>query len=141
MVHLVTTVQIPPWQLFTFYMYWSTRPYDGKWPELFWHALGNLLYFFNRSSEIQQSTHLTYCYSMHYYSLSSYRASPKECPMKQLFLFKYENKNNWNKYEHYHVERSFMCLRIFSCEFRNFHYKIIEDLPRHVKNTSGPFPP
>ena len=27
----------------------------------------------------------------------------------------------WNKYEHYHVEKSFMCLRIFSCEFRSFH--------------------
>ena len=54
MFHLVITVQIPPWPLFTFYMYWSTRPYDGKWPEVFLTCLGKFAIFFNGSSEIHR---------------------------------------------------------------------------------------
>ena len=37
---------------------------------------------------------------------------PKSAPWNNNF-FKYENNKIWNKYEHHHVEQSFMCLRIF----------------------------
>ena len=43
----------------------------------------------------------------------------KKCPMNRrfFFFFKYENNKIWNNYEDHHVEQSFMCLRIFPCEF------------------------
>ena len=59
------------------------------------------------------------------------RASQKK------YFFKYENKKleiNINIIM-WHVSQD------FSCQFRSFHEQIIANVPRHVKNTSGHFPP